>query len=47
MSAETGIPRTTVQRILKKDLNLRSYIPQMVPELIGEDVDRRVQFAEK
>jgi hypothetical protein len=47
MSAETGIPPTTVRRILKKDLNLRSYIPQMVPELIDDDGDRRVQFAEE
>lgn len=46
LSAELGIKRTSVYRILKKDLKFKSTIPVLCQFLNEDDFDRRLQFAE-
>jgi hypothetical protein len=47
MSAETAISQSSVERILRDDLKLKSYVPCLVQELSEDDFDRRVEFAEE
>ena len=43
LSAELDLPRTTVQRVLKKDLHLKSFKPTKVQFLKPEDYENRVR----
>ena len=47
LSAKTNIPESTIQRILKKDLHLKPFIPGLIHQLIEDDFDRQVQFCEE
>jgi hypothetical protein len=47
MAVETGIPKSSVNRILTKDLKFRSYIPRLKQELFAEDCDQSMEFCEK
>ena len=41
-SSELGIPRTTMRRHMKEDLDMRCWRPQFVNELTDDDRDKRV-----
>ena len=47
LSAENHIPKSTIQRILKKDLHLKPFIPALIHQLIEDNFDRRVQFCKE
>ena len=42
-SSELGVPRSTMQDHMKKDLNVRPYRPTFVNELSDGDMDRRYE----
>ncbi len=48
VAAETGIPKTTVQRVLQKDLRLRHVSSKFVPRILTqEQKDFRVQICQQ
>ena len=45
-SAELGVPRTTMRRHMKEDLNLRAFKPMNINELSDDDMAKRKFFCE-
>lgn len=46
LSADNDLSKSTVHRILKKDLKLKPFHPRLVHLLMEDDFDRRLQFCE-
>ena len=46
VSRDTGLPSTTVFKILHKDLNFKPWKPHLCQDLVEEDFDRRKEYGE-
>ena len=44
--AHTGLDRSSIQKMLKKDLHMKAYHPRAVQALKAPDAARRVKWAE-
>ena len=46
LASETGVSRTTVQKIIKKDLDIKSYSAKVTEQLSAADHTKRLQFCQ-
>ena len=47
LASETGLSRTTVQKILKKNLDMKSYSAKVTQQLSAADHTKRLQFCQR